>query len=456
VLVDRGAGVVLYIASQAISDGHLRTFAERLAFVFQPDGGGVSGPENLDFFTDKSLVDDPYDYYDAIRRCPIWREPAHGVVMVSGYDEAVAVQRDADETFSVCNIVSGPWSGLPSATDTDDISDLIERHRHKFTFGDYFISFDPPKHTGHRSLLNRLFTPKQLKNNEDFLWHLADKQLNRFIAKGKCEIVIDYNFPFTLDAITDLLDVPEGDREQFRRAARASRMKGERSGFVGAKEEWFVEYIEDRRRTPRDDVLTELALAKFPDGTTPDAIDVARVATFMFAAGHGTTIDLLSNAMLMLAERPDLQEQLREDRSKIPAFIEEMLRFESPIKSNFRLARRTTRIGDVDVQAGTSVLVMNGAANRDPRRFDDPNEFRLGRPNILQHIAFGRGIHTCPGAPIARAEARVSLERILDRMADIRLSEAEHGPAGNRRLKWDRTFLFRRLKELHIEFTPVQ
>ena len=126
------------------------------------------------------------------------------------------------------------------------------------------------------------------------------------------------------------------------------------------KEEWFVEYIEDRRREPRDDVLTELALAKFPDGTTPGALDVARVATFMFAAGHGTTIDLLSLAMLMLAERPDLQQQLREDRSKITAFIEEMLRFESPIKSNFRMARRTTRIGDVDVQAGTGVLVMNG------------------------------------------------------------------------------------------------
>ena len=175
----------------------------------------------------------------------------------------------------------------------------------------------------------------------------------------------------------------------------------------------------------------------------------------MFAAGHGTTIDLLSLAMLMLAERADLQQQLREDNSKIPAFIEEMLRFESPIKSNFRMARRSTRIGDVDVPAGTSLLVMNGAANRDPRRFDEPNEFRLDRPNILQHIAFGRGIHTCPGAPIARAEVRVSLERILNRMADIRLSEADHGPAGARRLTWDRTFLFRRLKELHLEFTPA-
>lgn len=411
--------------------------------------------EDLDFFTDKSLVDDPTAYYRAIRRCPVSREPTHGVVMVSGYDEAVAVQRDPDQAMSVCNIVSGPWSGIPIEEDTDDVADVIARHRHRVTFGDYFITFDPPDHTAHRSLLSRLFTPKRLKNNEDFLWHLAEEQLDSFIADGTCEIVLDYNFPFTLDAITDLLGVPEADRERFRGAAIASRLEGERSGFVGVKEEWFVEYIEERRREPREDVLTELALAKFPDGTTPEAIDVARVATFMFAAGHGTTIDLLSLAMLMLAERPDLQEQLREDHSRISDFIEEMLRFESPIKSNFRMAVRTTNIGDVEVRAGTSVLVMNGAANRDPRRFENPDDFLLDRPNILQHIAFGRGIHTCPGAPIARAEARVSLERILDRMADIRLSEAEHGPAGDRRLEWDRTFLFRRLKELHLEFTPV-
>ena len=208
----------------------------------------MSGLENLDFFTDKSLVDDPYDYYDAIRRCPVQREQAHGVVMVSGYDEAVAVQRDTDQTLSVCNIVSGPWSGLPVETASDDISDLIEQHRHRITFGDYFITFDPPNHTAHRSLLSRLFTPKRLKNNEAFLWRLADEQLNSFTAEGKCEIVLDYNFPFTLDAITDLLGVPETDRERFRRAARASRLEGERSGFVGVKEEWFVEYVEERRR----------------------------------------------------------------------------------------------------------------------------------------------------------------------------------------------------------------
>src|SRR4029079_15368581 len=130
---------------------------------------------------------------------------------------------------------------------------------------------------------------------------------------------------------------------------------------------------------------TQLAQAPVPGGTTPDALEVARVATFLFAAGQGTTVDLLSSALLMLAEQPHLQQLLRDGRERIPSFIEEMLRYESPVKCNFRLVRRSMSVGDVDVKAGTNVLVMLGAATRDPRRFDEPNEFRLDRANVLEH-----------------------------------------------------------------------
>jgi cytochrome P450 len=415
----------------------------------------VSELEELDFFTDKSLVADPYPYYDALRSCPVRREPRFGVVMVSGYDELASVLRDDREDFSLCNVVSGPWPGITVDGDRDDISDLIDEQRELLPLSDYFASFDPPKHTDHRSLLGRLLTPKRLKENEAFLWRLADEQLDRFVERGSCEFVTDYGFPFTMLAIADLLGVPERDHPRF--AAEPQFMglgEGERNN-IGVPDEWFVEYVEERRRNPRDDVLTQLAHATFPDGSTPEALDVARVATFLFAAGQGTTVDLLSSALLTLAERPELQQQLRDDRERIPTFIEEMVRYESPVKCNFRLVRRSTSIGDVEVKAGTNVLVMVGAANRDPRRFDDPNDIRLDRSNVLEHVGFGRGIHACPGAPLARAEARVSLERILDRMADIRLAEAEHGPPGERTFRWERTFLLRRLKALHLEFTPV-
>jgi cytochrome P450 len=202
-------------------------------------------------------------------------------------------------------------------------------------------------------------------------------------------------------------------------------------------------------------VLTNLALATYPDGSTPDVTSVVRTATFLFAAGQETTARLLASALKQLAEHPELQEQLRADHDRIPDFLEETLRLESPVKADFRLARRTTTVGGVEVAAGTPVMLLNGAANRDPRRFECPHEFQVDRPNAQSHIAFGRGVHSCPGGPLARAEARISIERILDRLHDIRLSEEHHGPAGDRRLDWEPTWILRGLTNLHLEFTPA-
>lgn len=412
--------------------------------------------EDRDFLTDPSLVGNPYPFYDAIRRCPVRREPHHGVVLVSGYDELVAVCRDDRETFSACNVVSGPFPGLPVAPEGDDISDLIERYRGTLPISEYFASFDPPEHTKHRALLARLLTPKRLKENEEFLWRLADRTLEEFVGRGRCELVRHFGTPFTMLAIADLLGVPEEDHGRFHRAPELVGDLGGTSGnHIGVPVEWFVEYIQDRRSQPRGDVLTQLAQATFPDGTVPEPIDVARVAVFLFAAGQGTTVDLLTSALLTLAEHGDLQERLRHDRSLIPAFVEEMVRLESPVKSNFRMARRDATVGGVRVPAGDHVMLLVGAANRDPRRFEHPADLRLDRPNLGEHLGFGRGAHACPGAPLARAEARVALERILDRMGDIRIDQSVHGPANARHHEWEPTFLLRRLKELHLVFTPL-
>ena len=180
-----------------------------------------------------------------------------------------------------------------------------------------------------------------------------------------------------------------------------------------------------------------------------------RTATFLFAAGQETTARLLAAAMKHLAEYPELQDELREHRERIPDFIEEALRIESPVKADFRLARRATTVGGVDIAPGTPVMLLNGAANRDPRRFECPAEFRLDRANAKEHIAFGRGHHSCPGGPLARAEGRISVERILHRTRDIRLSEEHHGPRGARRFEYEPTWVLRGLRRVHLEFTPA-
>jgi cytochrome P450 len=202
-------------------------------------------------------------------------------------------------------------------------------------------------------------------------------------------------------------------------------------------------------------VLTGLATATFPDGSTPEVIDVVRVAANLFAAGQETTVRLLSAAMMLIAEDAELQALLRRERGRIPNFIEETLRIESPVKGDFRLAKVSTTVGDQALPAGTTLMLINAAANRDPRHFEAPATFDIDRPNARTHLSFGRGPHTCPGAPLARAEARVSIERLLDHMADIRISEREHGPADARRYSYVPTFILRGLTRLHLEFTPV-
>ncbi len=215
----------------------------------------------------------------------------------------------------------------------------------------------------------------------------------------------------------------------------------------------FTDYITDRRENPRNDVLTGLSSARFPDGRIPPVLDVVCVAANLFAAGQETTVRLLSTAVMMIAEDPALQAKLRADRALIPGFIEEALRFESPIRGDFRLSKVPVTVGGIELPAGTTVMLNNAAANRDSRRFTDPDTFDPQRANARQHIAFGRGAHSCPGAPLARAEAKVCINRLLDRTSDIRIDEDKHGPAGMRRYKYLPTFILRGLTRLHIEFS---
>lgn len=428
-------------------------------------GNGVNpmaiDPAGIDWFKDPRLVDDPYPYFNALRsQCPVQPEDHYGVTMVTGWEEAVSVYND-EETFSSCTSVTGPFPGFPVPLEgRDDVAELIDKHRDELPFSDQLPTLDPPVHTNHRSLMMRLITPKRLKENEDAMWQLADGVLDDFLAPGKGEFIKGFASPFTLLVIADLLGIPPEDRNAF--VDGISQNSGGGVGSTGDESlshspleflyGQFEAYIEDRRRNPREDVLTGMATALFPDGTTPTPGDVARVATNVFSAGQETTVRLLGTALKVLGDRPDVQQQVRADRSLLPNFIEEALRFESPVKGDFRLSRTPVTVGGQELPSGRTVMVVNGAANRDPRRFEDPDEFDPARKNARQHLAFGRGIHSCPGAPLARAETRVGLERLLDRTTDIRISEQMHGPADNRDYNYIPTFILRGLTHLHLEF----
>jgi cytochrome P450 len=421
--------------------------------------------ESVNFFADRAVQDDPYPYFDWVRsQSPVWQEPNYGMFIITGHQEAMAVYSDpatfpenepASGTFSSCNVVCGSFVKLSLPFEGDDITDIIAKCRNELPFSDQLPSFDPPNHTAHRHLLMRLITPKGLKENETFMWEFADHLLNGFLGQGSCEMVRDYAEPFTLTVIADLEGVPQSDHALFRERLSTVHEQEVAHKPLEFLYDRFTEYIEDRRQEPGNDVLSGLATATFPDGSTPEVKDAALIAANLFAGGQETTVRLLSFALRTLGERPDLQQLVREDRDRIPNFIEEMLRLESPLRTQFRMARVPTTLGGVEIPAGASLMLVPGACNRDPRMFENPYEFDIDRPNARQHVAFGFGIHTCAGAPLARAEGRVTLNRFLDRTSHISISEEFHGPAGARHYDYLPTFFLRGLKQLHLDLAPT-
>ncbi len=416
--------------------------------------------EGVDFFSDETLIDDPYPYFEFLRdqKGPVWLEPEYGVAMVTGHAEAMAVLRDPD-AFSSCNAPTGPFPGLPVAPEGDDATSVIDEYRDQLPMHEFMVTMDPPQHSELRGLLRGLFTPRRLKENEDFMWSLADDQFDEFLSDGQCEFVEQYAAPYTSVVIADLLGVPEEDRRAFRRLFDKQMMAevSEEQQILADNplayiEEAFTGYINDRRETPRSDVLTHLALAKYSDGSVPDVTALAREASFVFAAGQETTVRLLAFAIRHLAEHQDVQRRLRDDRELIPEFVEEMLRLESPIKAYFRMARRTTTLGGVHIPAGTSVMLLPGAANRDPRQFTDPDALALDRRNVREQLAFSRGVHSCLGQPLARSEGRITLERLLDRMPEFHVAEEYHGTPDARTWEYLATWIFRGLTAVHITF----
>jgi cytochrome P450 len=419
----------------------------------------IDGPA-IDFFTDPSLIADPFPYYEEVRaQGPVWQEPVHGAFVVTGYDEISAVYRDPD-VFSSLNTFSGPLIQLPEQPEGDDATELIERYRTAFPAYDLVGAMDPPAHTAHRGLMMRMLTPKRLRENEAFMWRLADQVIDEFAGRETCEFIGEYAQPFALLVIADLLGIPESDHAALR-AEFAAAGQPAKPGQPLPRDpfwfltDWFTGYIEDRRRRPRDDVLTQMSMTAFPDGTMPEVMDVVRAATFLFAGGQGTSARYLGNVAQLLAEDLELQELLRREPDRIPNLVEEGLRVRSPVKVGFRLARKSTVLAGVQIPAGSTVMLLLQAANRDPQRFECPAEFHVDRDNAREHLAFGRGIHSCPGGPLVRADARITLERMLSRFREFRISEEHHGPQMGRHYDYTQSWMLRGLSALRLELTAT-
>jgi cytochrome P450 len=420
--------------------------------------------DERDYFTDRVVLKDPYDYFGALyAKSPVYQPRLRDVMFVTGFEEANEVLRNTAD-FSSVIAVTGAAVPLPFTPSGDDISEQIEKHRHEVSGSDILVTYDGPPHAAARSLMTSLFTPSRLKANEAYMAELSEKTVAEMVARGKCELIQDVAVPYVTLVIADLLGVPADDRESFREVISAGPPPGNidaesrphSNSILEHLARYFAGYVQDRRANPRPDVLTQLAHAKFPDGTAADLPTIVGVATFLFAAGQDTSAKLLGNSLRFMTEDKELQQQLRQDRSLVPGFVEEVLRLQGSTKVTFRVARRKTQIGDTGIAAGQKLVIALSAANRDPRRWQEPNQFKLGRKKIQEHLAFGRGAHTCIGAPLARAEVRVLLDRFLEQTSDISLSVEKHGPPGNRKLDYEASFIIRGLENLYLELKPAK
>ena len=283
------------------------------------------------------------------------------------------------------------------------------------------LNDDPPRHTRFRKLVNKAFTPRRIRELEPWLQTVADELLGG-VGGGEFEVVLNYTMPMPVMAIAELLGIPRNEYQTFKRWTDDAlgvhpRTPEERQQSAQEMMAYFGKMAAARRQEGAADLITALVEAEI-EGEALEDWEVLGFCMLLLIAGNETTTNLMGNLIAFLSQRPQLWAQLREDRSLIPQLIEEMLRYESPVQVLFRRTTRDVELNGVTIPADQRVGVFYGAANRDPEEWDEPHEFVLER-DLHAHVGFGHGTHYCLGSPLARAEARITLNTWLDRFAAI-------------------------------------
>ncbi len=283
------------------------------------------------------------------------------------------------------------------------------------------LNDDPPRHTRFRKLVNKAFTPRRIRELEPWLESVVNELLQD-VGEGEYEVVQNYTMPLPVMAIAELLGIPRDEYQTFKRWTDDAlgvhpRSPEERQQSTQEMMAYFGQMAAARRQHGAEDLITALVEAEI-EGEALEDWEVLGFCMLLLIAGNETTTNLMGNMIAFLSQRPELWSRLREDRSLIPQLIEEMLRYESPVQVLFRRTTRDVELNGVTIPADQRVGVFYGAANRDPEEWEEPDEFVLER-DLHAHVGFGHGTHYCLGSPLARAEARMTLNAWLDRFAAI-------------------------------------
>ncbi|WP_099021556.1 cytochrome P450 [Mycolicibacterium palauense] len=296
------------------------------------------------------------------------------------------------------------------------------------------ISMDPPDHRRMRGLVNKVFTPRAIRAQETLVRNTVDRYLAA-VDPRKFDVVAEFSALFPVEIITTMLGVPTENRQQIRLwldtllERQPGQMAMSEAGMDAALKTAMLYFnlIQERRAEPGDDMISGLIAADIErdDGITRlDDIEIAGFCTLLGGAGAETVTKLVGNAVVHFSRHPGQWRALRSDRSKIPAAIEEVLRYDPPVQYDVRCTRRDVTVGDTTIPAGKAVLLLIGSANRDEEAFPDADRFDIDRDRtVAQNLGFGYGVHSCLGAALARLESSIALDRLLDLMPEFDVDE---------------------------------
>lgn len=391
---------------------------------------------------------DPFPWLAAAQaQRPVFYLPGQDMWCVTRYADVIEVLRDP-QTYSSRKVIR--------------LAQLDPALAEAFRDGppdEVMVSQDPPVHTRLRALAQKAFTPKLVNEREDEVRDLCHRLIDAFADRGRCDLVADFAEKLPVQVITRLVGAPldkAGDFHQWgidrvTLLQGAPRLTGQQRAELGnrvlAMSDWLRDFVEQRRESPRDDLASALVHATtdegFPVLSTPETVTM--IGTIL-SAGSSTTAHFIPAMVRDLLLHPGQWAQVVADRTVLNRAIEETLRHVTSVYGVTRTTTRPVTLGGVNLPAGADLYVHYAAAQRDPEVFESPDALDIHRPNVKRHFAFGRGIHTCLGAPLARLEARVALECLIERLPGLRL--AHDRPAE----RWIPSMLTPGLERLDLEW----
>jgi cytochrome P450 len=398
---------------------------------------------------DLDVLEDPYDLYRQLRASsPVHLIPEMGLYLVTRYaDVRDAATRHEEFSSNLTALV------MANARATEQVAPQLVEMDAGVDAVDVLATADPPHHARQRKVVARTF--REIEESEPLVRELVDDMLAPMVDAGSCELMGDFANWVPVKVIAAVLGLPDSDVERIQRGADCGveLLSGVTppemlatciEGVID-----FYGYIDEQVAHGATNAPDRLlgGLARAVDEEVVSRAEATAMALQIVVAGSDSTGNLIGSAVRLLAEHPDVQERVRAEPALLTAYLEEVLRIESPFRGHFRVAMRDARLGATDIPEGARLFLMWASANRDPEVFDQPDEIRLDRPNASDHVGFGWGVHRCVGAPLARLEARIALERLFARTTRIAPTPGAPAPGHIP------SMLVRRLSHVHLDLS---